>query len=193
MARRRERAEEPDDESYDDEGYRPAPPASPWADPKIVVVMVVIVGVLGIVGALVFRSKKAEENRRARLAAHRKLGAELAREVHKIGIDYFSSGKRPIDPTRWEAFRKNEAVIDAILVELDDFKESFIAAANYVNPKLGRRPRSTKELGGGVKLMTGKLISGGIEREVWIFELLIQDSKGVRLGKAIVCLTALGD
>jgi len=192
MARRRDRADELDGEYYDDEPEpRTAPPASPWSDPKIVVVLVVIIGALCIVGALVYRSNKAAEARRMRIASYRKSGAVLVREVHKIGVDYFSSGKRPIDPARWESFRQNADVVDAILVGLDDFEESFIAAANYVNPTIGRRPHSTVELGGGVKMMTGKLISGGIEREVWIFELLIQDSKSVRLGKAIVCLAAL--
>ena len=195
MARTRDRYEE--DEAYDDEedgGYAAPPPAaSPWADTKVLVTIVIAVGILGIVGALVYRHTRTERVRRQRAADYRKLGVQLVREVHKIGVEYFSQQKQSLDPSRWEPFRSRDDVLDAILVELDDFEPHFVSAARFAEPKIAEYQGTIEELGGGVKMSKGMLTSGGVETPAWIFQLLIQDDKGRRLGKAMVCLKALSE
>jgi len=185
MARRREMVEGDGDEYYE------APPPSPWGDTKVVVTIVVAVGVLGIVGALVYRQHQHEALRRRRVADYKKLGSKLVREVHKLGVEFFSQGKATIDPSRWEALRQQPALVDAILIQLDDFEQHFVAAARYADPKIAEYPGSIRELGGGVKMSKGRIVSGGAEVRVWIFHLYIQDDKGRRLGKAMVCLKSI--
>ncbi len=186
MARRKE-----DYDGYDEVIREGRPQATTsWGDTRVIVAIVVAVGLLAIVGAVVFRVNRSKESRRKKIANHKALGSSLVRKVHAIGVDYFSQGKKSLDPSRFDEVRAEPALVEAMLIELDDFDEQLVAAAKYETPTL-EKFRGVEELKGGVKLTRGRIISAGSRIPVWMFELHIYNDKRMRLGKAMVCLKAI--
>ena len=164
---------------------------SPWQDTRVVVSVVIAAGVLAVIGAIAFRVHRTSRLRSEREAAYKQLGIRLVYDVHKLGVDYFSQNKQKIDRVRWQPFLDQADVVDAILLEMHDFKPESVDAARFANPLIEEVVGSLQELGGGVKMSKGWITSGGTRLQVWIFQTPIQNDKGVMIGKAIVCLKSL--
>jgi hypothetical protein len=157
----------------------------------VVVTVVVAVGILAIIAAVAVRVQRAKRIRAARAKAHRDLGIRLVNDVHALGVSYFEQGKQKLDRTRWDPFLAETELVDAILIEMDDFEPTFVDAARFAKPRIEEFQGTLQELGATVKMTRGRITSGATRHNVWIFQMPIMNNKGIRIGKAMVCLKAL--
>ncbi len=124
---------------------------------------------------------------------HKELGAELAGELHKIGVEIISQGKEEADKAIWDTFRGKPKFVDAMLIRIDvKMRRSFLmGTASGTNPAVKKRG-DTEDMADGTRFTKGAIVRNGVETPAWIFELSIKNDKGVSVGRATIFLDEPG-